>query len=82
MNRHVSTLAVLAVLGLTITIRAEPPKSSVRLSPLFTDVSPPADHPYCLGPAFVTVTNGIETRQRRCICLAENATSPLKVTLP
>ena len=32
--------------------------------------------------AQLTVTNGIETRQRRCICFAENATSPLKVTLP
>src|SRR5205823_2084413 len=58
MNRHASALALLAVLGLATAGRAQSPKSSVRLSPRFTDISPPADHAYCLGPAFVTLKDG------------------------
>src|SRR5215831_2931304 len=58
MNRHPSILALLTVLGLVAIVWAEPPKSSVRIDPRFTDVSPPADHPYCLGPAFVTLKDG------------------------
>src|SRR5262245_22818211 len=58
MNRHVSALALLAVLGLASAIRAVPPGGNVRLSPLCTDISPPSDHAYCLGPAFVTLKDG------------------------
>jgi len=46
MNRHASALVLLSVLGLATAVRAEPLGGSVRLSPSFTDVSPPGDHPY------------------------------------
>src|SRR5262245_53635399 len=58
MNRHAAALVLLSVLGLATAVRAEPLGGSVRLSPSFTDVSPPGDHPYSLGPAFVTLKDG------------------------
>ncbi len=39
MNRHASTLILLAVLGLATTIQAKPPGGSVRVDPRFTDLA-------------------------------------------